>query len=61
MCRLVLEETALAHANAGALTATSSPPPAGQRSQGMMLESLNPDLDAHAGSPTRSRPGASPP
>jgi FO synthase len=55
MCRLVLEETGLLpHANAGALSADElaalrpvSP------SQGMMLESLNPDLDAHRGSPDK--------
>ena len=55
MCRLVLDETGLLpHANAGALSADElaalrpvSP------SQGMMLESLNPDLDAHRGSPDK--------
>ena len=56
MCRLVVEEVGLLpHANAGALSAdqlallrTVSP------SQGMMIESLNPDLDAHRGSPDKS-------
>ena len=56
MARLVLDETGLLpHANAGALYAdelsalrTVSP------SQGMMLESLNPDLDAHRGSPDKT-------
>ncbi|MGI8662651.1 MAG: bifunctional FO biosynthesis protein CofGH [Acidimicrobiales bacterium] len=55
MCRLVLEETGLLpHANAGALypdelallrTVSAS--------QGMMLESLREDLDAHRGSPDK--------
>ena len=56
MCRLVLDETGLLpHANAGALThdelallRTVSP------SQGMMIESLNPNLDAHRGSPDKT-------
>ncbi len=56
MCRLVVDETGLLpHANAGALHAdelaalrTVSP------SQGMMLESLNPDLEAHRGSPDKT-------
>ena len=52
MCRLVVEETGLLpHANAGALFADEL---AALRScapsQGMMLESLNPDLDCHRGS-----------
>ncbi|HUF32545.1 MAG TPA: 5-amino-6-(D-ribitylamino)uracil--L-tyrosine 4-hydroxyphenyl transferase CofH [Acidimicrobiales bacterium] len=55
MCRLVLEETGLLpHANAGALgideLARLRPVSA---SQGMMLESLNPDLAAHRGSPDK--------
>ncbi len=56
MCRLVLDETGLLpHANAGALHADElaalrhvSP------SQGMMLESLDPDLEAHRGSPDKT-------
>ena len=56
MAKLVLEETGLLpHANAGALTSDElaklrpySP------SQGMMIESLNPDLDAHRGSPDKT-------
>jgi FO synthase len=56
MCRLVLEETGLLpHANAGALFAdelallrTVS------ASQGMMIESLRPDLDCHRGSPDKT-------
>jgi 7,8-didemethyl-8-hydroxy-5-deazariboflavin synthase CofH subunit/7,8-didemethyl-8-hydroxy-5-deazariboflavin synthase CofG subunit len=55
MCRLVLEETGLLpHANAGALDATELAtlrPVAA--SQGMMLESLAEDLDAHRGSPDK--------
>ncbi|MBS1837212.1 MAG: 7,8-didemethyl-8-hydroxy-5-deazariboflavin synthase CofG, partial [Actinobacteria bacterium] len=55
MCRLVLEETGLLpHANAGALPRedlatlrTVSP------SQGMMIESLAPDLEAHRGAPDK--------
>nr|MBA2283708.1 7,8-didemethyl-8-hydroxy-5-deazariboflavin synthase CofG [Acidimicrobiia bacterium] len=55
MGRLVLDETGLLpHANAGALTAdelarlrTVSP------SQGMMIESLRTDLDAHRGAPDK--------
>ena len=55
MCRLVLEETGLLpHANAGALTADElaalRPVSA---SQGMMVETLNPGLDAHRGSPDK--------
>src|SRR4051794_7489754 len=55
MCRLVIEETGLLpHANAGALfpeeLAALRPVSA---SQGMMLESLNPDLDCHRGSPDK--------
>ena len=56
MARLVLDETGLLpHANAGALTTeelsllrTVSP------SQGMMLESLVPDLDCHRGAPDKA-------
>jgi len=56
MCRLVLDETGLLpHANAGALShdelallRTVSP------SQGMMVESLNADLDCHRGSPDKT-------
>ena len=56
MCRLVLDETGLLpHANAGALhedeLARLRPVAA---SQGMMLESLRPDLDAHRGSPDKT-------
>jgi FO synthase len=55
MCRLVLEETGLLpHANAGALDATelASLRPV-SASQGMMLESLAEDLDAHRGAPDK--------
>jgi len=56
MCRLVADETGLLpHANAGALgrdelalLRTVSP------SQGMMIESLNPDLAAHRGAPDKA-------
>jgi 7,8-didemethyl-8-hydroxy-5-deazariboflavin synthase CofH subunit/7,8-didemethyl-8-hydroxy-5-deazariboflavin synthase CofG subunit len=55
MCRLVLEETGLLpHANAGALDASDLAalrPVAA--SQGMMLESLAEDLDAHRGAPDK--------
>src|SRR3954471_3411855 len=56
MCRLVVEQTGLLpHANAGALLpdelAALRPVSA---SQGMMLESLNPDLDCHRGSPDKT-------
>src|SRR4051812_1473670 len=56
MCRLVVEETGLLpHANAGALFAEElaalRPVSA---SQGMMLESLDPDLDCHRGSPDKT-------
>ena len=55
MCRLVLDETGLLpHANAGALGGDElallravSP------SQGMMVESLNPDLECHRGAPDK--------
>src|SRR3954470_2092104 len=55
MCALVLTETGLLpHANAGALTkdelASLRPVSA---SQGMMVESLNPDLECHRGSPDK--------
>jgi FO synthase len=55
MCALVLTETGLlAHANAGALSTDEL---ARLRevsaSQGMMLESLNPDLDCHRGAPDK--------
>ena len=56
MCRRVLDETGLLpHANAGALfldelAALRAVSP----SQGMMLESLNPDLEAHRGSPDKT-------
>ena len=56
MCQLVLDETGLLpHANAGALSKDDlallrrvSP------SQGMMIESLNPDLVAHRGAPDKT-------
>jgi FO synthase len=56
MCRLALDETGLLpHANAGALYAEElaalRPVSA---SQGMMLESLDPDLDCHRGSPDKT-------
>ncbi len=56
MCRLVIEETGLLpHANAGALSggelALLRPVSA---SQGMMVESLAPDLGAHRGSPDKT-------
>ena len=55
MCRLVVEETGLLpHANAGALTSDElASLRSVSASQGMMLESLNPDLDAHRGSPDK--------
>jgi FO synthase len=55
MCRLVVEETGLLpHANAGALSAAelASLRPV-SASQGMMLETLRPDLEAHRGSPDK--------
>jgi 7,8-didemethyl-8-hydroxy-5-deazariboflavin synthase CofH subunit/7,8-didemethyl-8-hydroxy-5-deazariboflavin synthase CofG subunit len=55
MCRLVVTETGLLpHANAGALFADelASLRPVSP-SQGMMLESLRSDLDAHRGSPDK--------
>src|SRR5947207_6357181 len=56
MCRLVVDETGLLpHANAGALfpeeLAALRPVSA---SQGMMLESLDPNLDCHRGSPDKT-------
>ena len=56
MCRLVVEDTGLLpHANAGALFAEElaalRPVSA---SQGMMLESLDPDLECHRGSPDKA-------
>jgi FO synthase len=56
MCRLVVEEAGLLpHANAGALFPDEL---ASLRtvsaSQGMMLESLNPDLECHRGSPDKT-------
>jgi FO synthase len=56
MCELVLTETGLLpHANAGAL----APDDLGalrrvSASQGMMLESLNPDLECHRGAPDKA-------
>jgi 7,8-didemethyl-8-hydroxy-5-deazariboflavin synthase CofH subunit/7,8-didemethyl-8-hydroxy-5-deazariboflavin synthase CofG subunit len=56
MCELVLNETGLLpHANAGALSADELArlrPVA--PSQGMMIESLRPDLDAHRGAPDKA-------
>ena len=56
MCRLVLEETGLLpHANAGALLADElSSLRSVSASQGMMLETLRPDLAAHRGSPDKT-------
>ncbi|MCU1460647.1 MAG: fbiC [Acidimicrobiales bacterium] len=56
MCRLVLDETGLLpHANAGALhRAELAQLRAVAPSQGMMLESLDPDLDCHRGSPDKT-------
>src|SRR3954451_16245326 len=56
MCRLVLEETGLLpHANAGALTADELPAlrPV-TASQGIMLETLNADLDCHRHAPDKT-------
>src|SRR5580700_2345156 len=55
MCRLVLEETGLLpHANAGALYADElAQLRAVSASQGMMLESLADDLDAHRSAPDK--------
>ncbi len=54
-CAAVLEETGLLpHANAGALAGDElSTLRAVSASQGMMLESLNPDLDAHRSAPDK--------
>ena len=56
MCRLVLDETGLLpHANAGALFAEElSALREVTASQGMMLESLNPNLACHRGSPDKT-------
>jgi FO synthase len=56
MCELVLAETGLLpHANAGALDRDELARLRGvSASQGMMLESLNPDLDCHRGSPDKT-------
>jgi FO synthase len=56
MARLVLDETGLLpHANAGALSGDElAQLRAVAPSQGMMLESLNPDLDCHRGSPDKT-------
>ncbi|HEX6238981.1 MAG TPA: bifunctional FO biosynthesis protein CofGH [Acidimicrobiales bacterium] len=56
MCRLVLDETGLLpHANAGALReADLALLRRAAPGQGMMLESLRPDLDCHRGSPDKT-------
>src|SRR6202790_5793584 len=56
MCRLVVTETGLLpHANAGALYPDElAALRAVTASQGMMLESLNPDLECHRGSPDKT-------
>jgi 7,8-didemethyl-8-hydroxy-5-deazariboflavin synthase CofH subunit/7,8-didemethyl-8-hydroxy-5-deazariboflavin synthase CofG subunit len=56
MCRLVAEETGLLpHANAGALyTSELGALRVVSASQGMMLESLDPALDCHRGSPDKT-------
>ncbi len=56
MCRLVLDETGLLpHGNAGALDADElARVRTVTASQGMMLESLNPALPAHVGSPDKT-------
>jgi FO synthase len=56
MCRLVIEETGLLpHANAGALFPDElARLRAVTASQGMMIETLHPDLDAHRGSPDKT-------
>jgi FO synthase len=56
MCRLVIEETGLLpHANAGALFFDElARLRAVTASQGMMIETLRPDLDAHRGSPDKT-------
>src|SRR5579875_1849554 len=55
MCRLVLDETGLLpHANAGALSVDELQAlRAAAPSQGMMIESLRPDLVAHRGAPDK--------
>ena len=55
-CAAVLEETGLLpHANAGALSADDlARLRTVSASQGMMLESLNPDLDAHRSAPDKA-------
>lgn len=55
MCRLVVEETGLLpHVNAGALDGDQlAALRAVAPSQGMMIESLRPDLDAHRGAPDK--------
>ena len=55
MCQLVLDETGLLpHANAGALYPDElAQLRAVAPSQGMMIESLRPDLDAHRGAPDK--------
>lgn len=55
MCRLVLEETGLLpHANGGALTAQElATLREVSASQGMMLESVHPDLDCHRNAPDK--------
>ncbi|MCB1256123.1 MAG: 5-amino-6-(D-ribitylamino)uracil--L-tyrosine 4-hydroxyphenyl transferase CofH [Microthrixaceae bacterium] len=56
MCRLVVTETGLLpHANAGALALDELKLLRGVAvSQGMMVESINPDLDCHRGSPDKT-------
>jgi FO synthase len=56
MCRLVIEETGLLpHANAGALDAQDlAALRAVSASQGMMVESLRPDLACHRGAPDKT-------
>jgi FO synthase len=56
MCRLVVDEVGLLpHANAGALFPDElSALRSVSASQGMMLESLNPDLDCHRGAPDKA-------
>ncbi|MEN3273081.1 MAG: synthase, partial [Actinomycetota bacterium] len=56
MCELVLSETGLLpHANAGALSRDDlARLRAVSASQGMMLESLDPNLDCHRGSPDKT-------
>jgi FO synthase len=56
MCELVIEETGLLpHANAGALSRDDlAKLRVVSASQGMMIESLNPDLDCHRGAPDKT-------